>query len=89
MNKNKRRYDRKVPIIVTDKIVLEKVTFRGQKITRQRIVKVWDIPKIITDDIGYQLMFGNQCSPRLPNTKNGMDEKVVFQNGQVTAKNYY
>ena len=27
---------------------------------RETVVKEWNIPKIITEDIGYQLMFGNR-----------------------------
>tara|TARA_R110002020_G_scaffold109623_3_gene253589 strand:+ start:1019 stop:1279 length:261 start_codon:yes stop_codon:yes gene_type:complete len=59
MDKNKKRYDKKNPVIVRNKIVLEEITFKGKKIKREKIVKEWDIPKIITGDIGYQLMFGN------------------------------
>ena len=59
MNKNKKRYDKKNPTIVRNKIVLEEITFQGKKIKREKVVKEWDIPKIITGDIGYQLMFGN------------------------------
>ena len=58
MGQNK-RYDVKNPKIVTNKIVLEEITFQGKKIKREKVVKEWDIPKIITEDIGYQLMFGN------------------------------
>ena len=58
MNKNKTRYDKKSRVIVRNKVILEEITFRGEKITRERIVKEWDIPKVITSDIGFQLMFG-------------------------------
>ena len=60
MNTNKIRYDKKTPRIVKDKVVLEEITFQGKKIMRETIVKEWNIPKIITEDIGYQLMFGNR-----------------------------
>ena len=60
MNTNKTRYDKKIPRIVKDKIVLEEIIFQGKKIMRETVVKEWNIPKIITEDIGYQLMFGNR-----------------------------
>ena len=49
---------RKNDRIVKNKVILEKIKFRGQTITRERVEKVWNIPKIITNDIGFQLMFG-------------------------------
>ena len=45
----------KSPTIVKNKTVLE-------EIKREKIVKEWNIPKIITSDIGYQLMFGHRSS---------------------------
>ena len=57
---NKKRYDTKHTLIVKNKIVIEEITFKNKKIKREKIVKEWDIPKIITDDIGFQLMFGFQ-----------------------------
>ena len=59
---NKIRHDSKTPRIVKNKIILEEITFQGKKIKREAIVKEWNIPKIITEDIGYQLMFGNRPS---------------------------
>ena len=53
------RTGQKSPVIVKNKTVLEEITFKGEKIMRQKIVKEWDIPDVITTDIGYQLMFGN------------------------------
>ena len=52
----------KSPSIVTNKTILEEITFHGKKITRERIIKQWNIPKIIKDDIGYQMMFGHRSS---------------------------
>ena len=49
----------KTTAIVKDRIVKEKIQFQGKTIIRERIEKEWNIPKIITDDISYQLMFGN------------------------------
>ena len=62
MNTNKTRYDKKTPRIVKDKVVLEEIIFQGKKIMRETVVKEWNIPDIITEDIGYQLMFGNRPS---------------------------
>jgi len=52
----------KSPTIVTNKTILEEITFQGKKIMRERVVKQWNIPKIIKDDIGYQMMFGHRSS---------------------------
>ena len=52
----------KSPTIVTNKTILEEITFQGKKIMRERVIKKWNIPKIIKDDIGYQMMFGNRSS---------------------------
>ena len=57
---SKKRYDKKTPIIVKNKMVKEEIIFRGEKIIREKIEKEWNIPKIITGDIGFQLMFGFQ-----------------------------
>ena len=51
-------YGDKVQRVVKNKIKLEKVKFKGKMITREVIEKEWDIPKTITTDIGFQLMFG-------------------------------
>ena len=59
---------RKTDKIVKPKIITEKIIFRGEKITRERVEKVWNIPKVITNDIGFQLMFGFD-PPRSPKNK--------------------
>jgi hypothetical protein len=66
---------RKNDRIVKDKIITEKIIFRGEKITRERVEKVWNIPKVITNDIGFQLMFGFD-SPTMHSTNkfNGINE---------------
>lgn len=74
MNKNKTRYDKKSPVIVRNKVILEKITFRGEKVVRERIVKKWEIPKIITSDIGFQLMFGFGAPLKPSKTKIYTDE---------------
>ena len=81
--KKLKRYDVKNSRIVRDKIVLEEIKFRGKKIVREKVVKVWDIPDIVTEDIGYQLMFGTRPSTILTNTKNGpnavvLDRKIIL-----------
>tara|TARA_R110000824_G_scaffold339052_1_gene525533 strand:- start:727 stop:975 length:249 start_codon:yes stop_codon:yes gene_type:complete len=60
MNKTKIRYDRQIPRIVKDKVIIEEIIFQGKKIKTEITVKEWNIPDIITEDIGYQLMFGNR-----------------------------
>ena len=76
MNK---RYDTKVPSIIKRTIVKEEVIFRGKKIVRERIVKEFKIPKIITNDIGFQLMFGMTSSPIKNMSKKGGIEEYSFE----------
>ena len=64
-------YD-KVPAIVKNKIVREEIKFQGKTIIREKIEKEWNIPKIITSDIGYQLMFGNMPSTATNSTDCGI-----------------
>jgi hypothetical protein len=67
----------KSPRIVKNKIVLEKITFRGKKIIREKVIKEWNIPKIITSDIGYQLMFGNRCLQKSNNSNGGIEPRTL------------
>jgi len=64
--------------IVKSKTVTEEITFRGEKMTIEKIEKVWNIPKTITSDIGFQLMFGFK-PPTMNSTKksNGIKEYVL------------
>ena len=68
MNK---RYDTKIPSIISRKVVNEEIIFKGKKIIRERIIKEFNIPKIIKHDIGFQLMFGMTASQIKPASKNG------------------
>ena len=54
----KHAYYDKIQQIVKNKIKTERVKFKGKIITREVIEKEWNIPKVITTDIGFQLMFG-------------------------------
>jgi hydroxymethylglutaryl-CoA reductase len=65
-------YD-KVPTIVTNKIVKEKIKFQGKTIIRERVIKEWNIPKVITSDIGFQLMFGMSPPSVKSNQNCGID----------------
>ena len=65
---------RKNDKIVKSKIITEKIIFRGEKITRERVEKVWNIPKVITNDIGFQLMFGFDAPKSPINTSEGLKE---------------
>ena len=53
-----KRHGKKVPSIINRTVIKEKIIFRGKKIIREKVVKEFVIPKIIKDDIGFQLMFG-------------------------------
>ena len=59
MNKNNKHQQ-----VVTNKIVKEKIKFQGKTIIREKIVKEFNIPKVITSDIGMQLMFGFSNLPK-------------------------
>ena len=48
----------KTSIIIKSKNITEKIIFRGEKMTIEKVEKEWNIPEIITEDIGFQLMFG-------------------------------
>ena len=48
---SKKRYDKKTPIIVKNKMVKEEIIFKGKEIIREKIEKEWNIPKIITSKI--------------------------------------
>jgi hypothetical protein len=64
----------KFPIIVTNKIIKEKIKFQGKIITRERVEKQWNIPKIINSDISFQLMFGISAPPtKNYSTESGID----------------
>ena len=76
--KNKKRYDKKPNRIVQDRAVLEKITFQGKQIIREAIVKEWNIPDIITEDIGYELMFGNSPSTNRNNLTTGIEELCLI-----------
>ena len=67
----------KTTAIVKDRIVKEKIQFQGKTIIRERIEKEWNIPKIITDDISYQLMFGNKPSINRTKPESGIEERVI------------
>ena len=54
----KHAYYDKVQQIVKNKIKTERIKFKGKMITREVIEKEWNIPDVITTDIGFQLMFG-------------------------------
>ena len=51
MKNDYKKYGNKTQKIVQNKIKLEKIKFKGKTITREVVVKDWDIPDIITTDI--------------------------------------
>ena len=83
MSKSK-KHD-KVPSIVKDKIIMEKIQFQGKTITRERVEKEWNIPKIITEDIGYQLMFRNKPSINKTKPESGIEERIFEQKRYTKA----
>ena len=68
---------RKNDKIVENITVKEKITFRGKKITRERIEKKWNIPKIIKNDIGFQMMFGFDPPNNPKPAKSNLEEKSL------------
>ena len=64
---------RKNDKIVSNVIVKEEVVFQGKKIIREKVEKKWTIPKIITNDIGFQMMFG--FDPPTKTSKSKIDTK--------------
>ena len=65
---------RKNDKIVENVVVEEEIQFRGRTIKREKIIKKWNIPKIINSDIGFQLMFGFDSPVSPPHTSNGLNE---------------
>jgi len=45
-------------IAVRSKTITEKITFRGVKMIREKVIKEFKIPEMIVSDIGFQLQFG-------------------------------
>jgi|TARA_R110001592_G_scaffold166129_1_gene400979 hypothetical protein len=74
------KYDKRRKGIVTNKIILEEITFHGKKIMRERVVKVYNIPDIVTEDIGYELMFGAKPSLSRTGTKSNLQELEINRN---------
>ena len=56
---------------------MEEIQLQGKTVLRERIEKEWNIPKIITDDISYQLMFGNKPSINRSKQDSGITEKTI------------
>ena len=65
---------RKNDKIVRTEIVLEEIEFKGKKIIREKTIKKWNIPKVIKNDIGFQMMFGFDPPARGLPTKSNLEE---------------
>lgn len=78
------RYDRKIPIVIKRTAVNEEIIFKGKKIVREKIVKTFEIPKIINDDLGFQMQFGWQPGNPTRNTKSsGIEQRFIdFNNNR-------
>ena len=68
---------RKNDKIVENVIIKEEIEFQGKKIIRERIEKKWSIPKIITNDIGFQMIFGFDKPYKLPNVTIDINEYSI------------
>ena len=72
------RYDRKIPVVIKRTAVNEEIIFKGKKIIREKIVKTFEIPKIINDDIGFQMQFGFNPGIATRNTKSsGIEQRFL------------
>jgi hypothetical protein len=58
-----KRYDKKISSIIRESVGQEEIIFQGRRITREFKVKEFILPKIITEDIGFQLQFGMKPNP--------------------------
>jgi len=72
------RYDRKIPVVIKRTAVNEEIIFKGKKIIREKIVKTFEMPKIINDDIGFQMQFGFNPGIATRNTKSsGIEQRFL------------
>mgnify|MGYP003123842767 CR=1 FL=1 len=72
------RYDRKIPVVIKRTAVNEEIIFKGKRIIREKIVKTFEMPKIITDDIGFQMQFGFNPGIATRNTKSsGIEQRFI------------
>lgn len=77
------RYDRKIPVVIKRTAVNEEIIFQGKKIVREKIVKTFEIPKIINDDIGFQMQFGFNPGIATRNTKSsGIEQRFIEINNK-------
>ena len=77
------RYDRKIPVVIERTAVNEEIIFQGKKIVREKIVKTFKIPKIINDDIGFQMQFGFNPGHAARNTKSsGIEQRFIEINNR-------
>ncbi len=77
------RYDRKIPVVVKRTAVNEEIIFQGKKIIREKIVKTFEIPKIINDDIGFQMQFGFNPGIATRNTaSSGIEQRFIEINNK-------
>ena len=75
MEQDDTNYVSKVQNIVKNKVKLETIKFKGKTIVSEKIVKEWNIPKIITTDIGFQLMFGFKALDKPKPTQSNLTER--------------
>jgi hypothetical protein len=68
---------RKNDKIVENVVIEEEMEWKGKKITRERVIKKWKIPKIIKNDIGFQMMFGFDPPARGVKSKSHLEEYSI------------
>ena len=72
------RYDRKIPVVIKRTAVNEEIIFKGKRIIREKIVKTFEMPKIINDDLGFQMQFGFNPGIATRNTKSsGIEQRFL------------
>jgi len=73
-----KRYDIEIPSVVETTAVQEEIIFQGKKIIRERIEKKIKLPKIITNDYGYEMMTGFKPGvPKYGNKTTGIKTVTV------------
>tara|TARA_R110000850_G_scaffold14009_8_gene44895 strand:+ start:5535 stop:5780 length:246 start_codon:yes stop_codon:yes gene_type:complete len=77
-----KRYDVKIPSVIHRTVVNEEIIFQGKRIMRERIVKTIVLPKIIRDDLGFEMMFGfKRTANNLNSQSSGIESRAIEYSG--------
>ena len=71
-------------IVVKSEIIIEKIKFRGNTMLREKVIKKFKLPKIITSDIGFQLQFGFKGNDK-PYSKS-INQNTVYFDKNINLK---